>query len=48
MSRIKKHWPMIAVAAVALALGYYAGREHLKYQLRQVIHDSLQGLDAGG
>lgn len=42
-SRTYKTSTLVGVILVSLVLGYYAGREHVKYELRSVIADAFSG-----
>jgi hypothetical protein len=43
----REHLPTIVVALVALVAGYFAGREHLKYELRSAVEGALGGIAKG-
>ncbi|MFQ5663697.1 MAG: hypothetical protein ACE5HL_07690 [Terriglobia bacterium] len=40
----RHHWYLVAVAAVSLVVGYFAGREHVKYEIRSAMQDALSGV----
>lgn len=37
----------VAVAVVSLAIGYFAGREHLKYEMRSAFSTAAEELKQG-
>lgn len=46
MSKARK-WLVPAAVVAALAVGYFAGREHVKWQVRQGIREIGKNLPAG-
>ena len=42
-----KIWVPIAVGLCSLIIGYFAGREHLKYQIRSTMQQAFQGAFSG-
>lgn len=44
LSRKFKASSLIGAAIISLTIGYFAGREHVKYEIRTAIQDSLIGL----
>jgi len=37
-------WPTIVMLVIVFAIGYFAGREHLKYEIRSSIRSAFSGL----
>lgn len=41
---MKPHLSTILVGVLSLAIGYFAGREHLKYEIQSATKDALSGI----